>query len=835
MTGLRVAFRSLLRSPVLSLVVILSLGLGVGANTAIFSLLYQALIRSLPVKSPHELVVLRSPAEFKSGRTSTDNAGGLESAFSYLIFRELEKSPNGLSGLAAYRRLGANLSYRGRTLNGSVAVVSGGYFPVLGVETILGRAITWEDDRNAGNPVAVLSYGYWQDRLGGQTGVLNQSLRVNGQIFTIVGVLPRGFTGLTLGDDPSVYVPLTFKPAMTPGWKGTDSYNDYWLYLFGRLKPGFTLAQARDALNSNYAGLVQQQAKAVQPRDQATLRRFLASRVSLESGSNGQSGSRQEMEAPLYILFACTALVLLIAAANAANLLLARAAQRAKELAVRTAMGAGRLHIIRQLLTEAMLLAAAGGACGLLLAGWTLDAIITSLADEGETVYYLSRQLDWPILLFAMGVTVLTGLLFGLYPAWTASRGSLAGVMKEDSGNASSSRDNVRVRKALVCGQVAVSMLLLVPMGLFLKSLVNLIRVDLGIQTENLITFGISPELNGYDFNRCRDLFIRAEGELAAIPGVRGVTMSRVPLIGGSRWGNNLTVEGFRNDDPKADTHSMFNSVGPGYFSLLGIPLISGREISERDTMGSPKAAVVNQAFARHYFGEASPIGRRFGRGAGKDVKMDYEIVGVVKDFNYSEVREKPQKVYFAGYRQEEQIGSIQVYVRTALPTDQAARQIRRVMASLDADLPLEEMVTMKEQVSRNIREDRVVLQLASAFALLATALAVLGLYGVMAYTVARRTREIGIRIALGAGAERIRTLVLREVGVILISGVALGLPAALAVAKLAESQLFGVQSFDLTVVLGAVAALASAALLAGYLPAHRASKVNPIEALRYE
>lgn len=835
MSGLKFALRSLSRTPVLSLVVVLSLGLGVGANTAIFSLLYQILLRSLPVKDPQQLVVLQSPADFKSGRQSSDNSGGMDAIFSYRIFRELEKHPNGLESLAAFRQFGANLSYRGKTLNGAIAVVSGDYFSTLGVEAAIGRPIAREDDRNAGNPVANLSYGYWQNRLGGDRGVLNQPLRVNGQIFTIVGILPRGFTGVTFGEDPDVYVPLKFKPAMTPGWDGTDRYNDYWLYLFGRLKQGTSMKQAQDALNSVYSGLVQQQAKANPLRDEAQLKRFLASRLTLLEGKMGSRDRREDFQTPISILMACTGLVLLIAAANAANLLLARAAQRSRELAIRTAMGAGRLHIVRQLLLEAVVLALGGCAVGLLLATWTLDALITAMSDNGEAIYYMNRHLEWPVLAFALGTSLLTGVLFGIYPAWSAARNSVSSTLKEDSANASSSLAGVRVRKMLVTAQVAVSILLLIPMGLFLKSLVNLTHVNLGFRTENLITFGISPELNGYSRERCRQLFINAEEQLAAIPGVRGVTMAMVPLIAGNNWGNNLTVEGFNNEDPKADTHSMFNAIGPGYFGTIGMPLISGREFAASDTLASPKVAVVNQTFARHFFGDRNPIGRRFGRGGGKDVKLEYEIVGVVKDASYSSVRGKIPKLYFINYRQDNEIGSLHVYVRTALPVAQTLTQIRRVMAGIDADLPLESVRTMEEQINRNIQSDRIVLQLASAFALLATLLAMLGLYGVMAYNVARRTREIGIRMALGAGTTRIQQMVFREVGIILAAGAIIGVPAALGVARLAESQLFGVKSFDVGVILGALGALVAAACVAGFLPARRASTVSPVQALRYE
>jgi predicted permease len=839
-TSLRYTFRSLARTPILSIVVVLSLGLGIGANTAIFSLMYQTLLRSLPVKNPQELVVLNSPRDFKSGRSSADDSGDMNAIFSYRIFRELEKDPKGLAGLAAYRQFGANLSLAGRTLDGRVAVVSGQYFPLLGVQAAMGRTLEQEDDRGAGNPVAVLSYGYWKDRLGGADNVLNQPLRVNGQIFTIVGVLPQGFTGLTLGYDPNVYVPLVFKPAMTPGWNGTDRYDDYWLYLFGRLQPGLSLKQAQDALNTVYAGLVAQQAKTVQMRDKARMERFLSSRLTILPGNLGMSQQREQMATPLRILIGCTGLVLLIAAANAANLLLARAAQRNRELAIRSAMGAGRRHIVRQLLAEAMLLAVAGCGVGLVFAVWTLDALISTMGQPGERIYFFTTQLEWPVLLYAVGGSLLTGLLFGLYPAWAASRADAAGVLKEDSANASTSRQGMRARRVLVGVQVAVSVTLLVPMGLFLKSLVNLTQVNLGMKTDNLLTFGISPELNGYTPERSRQLFERTEEALSAIPGVRGVTMAMVPLISGSNWGNDVTVEGFSpdrfsRDDPRGDNNARFNHVGPGFFSQMGIPLLRGREFASTDTLAAPKVAVVNEAFARHFFGEKDPVGRRFGLGSGSGVQLEYEIVGVVKNAHYSQVRQDPPKLYFRPYRQDDGIGSIQVYVRGHIPVAQLAPQVRKTMANLDPDLPLEGFRTMNEQISLNIRSDRLVLQLASAFAILATLLSMLGLYGVMAHNVARRTREIGIRMALGAGRQRIHTLVLRDVLWIFATGAVLGIPAALWLSKFAESQLFGVKALDYAVLAGSITVLAFAALFAGFVPARKAATIDPISALRYE
>ncbi len=832
---IRFATRTLLRTPVVTCVVILSLALGVGANTAIFSLMYQMVLRSLPVERPEDLVVLKSPGEFKSGRTSTSNPGGIDSVFSYRVFRELERNPGGLTALAAFRNFGANLAFGNQTISGGAMVVSGQYFPALGIKPLMGRMISPEDDvHGAGQPVAVLGYGYWKDRLGGQTSILNQPLRINGNVFTVVGVAPRTFTSTTLGDEPDVYVPLAMKPRLTPGWDGTDKFDDYWLYTFGRLKPGITMKQAETALNTVYVGLVEQQAKEITDRNADFVKRFRQSRLRLAEGRQGQSSTRDDSKVAIYTLMGATVFVLLIAMANAANLLLARSAQRRKELAIRTALGATRAEIMGQMLTEAWLLSLAGGAAGIVLGWWTLELLLAKLVVSDDPAYWISASLDWPVLLFSIGVSILAGLIFGLYPAWDASRNAPGSTLKEAAHQTTSGGGPARVRKALVCAQVMISAVLLIPTGLFLKSLVNILHVDLGIRAERVITFGVSPELNGYKPQQSQTLFDRMEQELSAIPGVSSVSSAMVPIIAGNNWGNNLTVEGFANG-PEADTHSMFNVVGAGFFGKMGIPLVAGREFSDNDTQAGPKVALINETFAKHFFGNRNPVGRKLTPGWDPKKLPDMEIVGVVKDSKYSSVKQKTPRVYYTPWRQSKDIGELSFYVRTALPTDRVVPQIRRVMASIDRDLPLQGLRPLEEQIALNVRQDRIVLQLAASFAIVATLLAMLGLYGVMAYSVTRRTREIGIRLALGAGTGRIRSMVMRELLLILAVGLILGVPAALALGRLTESQLYGVKAYDTTVVIGAVAALAIASFLAAYLPSRRAARVNPTDALRYE
>ena len=829
MARLRFAWRSLAKAPLLSLTVVLSVGLGIGANTAIFSLFHQILLNSLPVQRPEELVTVTAPEDFKGGRNSTNNSGDMNYIFSYPMFRELEKRPLGMSGIAAFDSLSANISFHKQSISGEMLIVSGGYFPTLGVSPLMGRMISREDDTGAGNAVAVLSYGYWNDRLGGDTAVLNQPIRVNGQMFTVVGVAPKGFTGTTLADEPDIYVPLVFKPLLTPNWNGTDRWSDYWLYLIGRPQNGFSRAQAQAALNSVYAGLLEQQSRMPQFYYGKQIDRFLKSRLTLKDGSHGQSGMRDETRVPLIILMSATLLVLLIAMANAANLLLARSAQRRREMAIRAAMGAGRGELMGQMLTEALLLAVAGGVAGLGFAMVTLKLLLAELAGE-TPIHFLQAQLEWPVLLFGLGLSAATGLMFGLYPAWEAARGSSAATLKNESGQSSGTAGSARVRKVLVCAQVMVSAVLLIPTGLFLKSLVNLMHVDLGMNTENVIGFSVAPALNGYKTDQTRALFERIESEMAAIPGAKSVAAALVPLISGSNWGTDVTIEGAK--DKQNNSNARYNEVGPGFLGKMGVPLITGREFTESDTPAGPKVAVVNQTFVKRFLEGRNPMGLRFLTGG---PGSETTIVGVVKDSHYSSVKNAPPPLFYRPWRQDKEINSLEFYVRSALPEKQMALEIRRVMAGIDRDLPLQGLRTLDEQIRLNVQTDRIVLQLAAVFAVLATALAMLGLYGVMAHSVTRRTREIGIRMALGAEPGKIRGMVMRELLWILVAGLVTGVPAALLLARYTETQLFGVKARDVMVVAGAVLALTVTAAVAGYLPARRASRVNPLEALRYE
>ncbi|NNF26057.1 MAG: ABC transporter permease [Gemmatimonadetes bacterium] len=832
MNQLRIAFRGLFKSPFVTSIAILSIALGIGANTAIFSLFDQLLIQSLPVDQPDRLVNL-SQTQPIIGSTSCNQAGDCDEIFSYLTYRDLDQQQESFAGLAGHRSFGANIAIRNQTRSGSGMLVTGSYFPLLGVQPRIGRLFSPADDENLGeHSVAVLSHDYWESELGSDPGVLNQTIIVNGHPFTVVGVVQEGFKGTTKGAEPDLFVPLSMRSQTTPGWDRFDDRRAHWIYVFARLRDGGTLEQATSSLNGLYTSIIQEvEAPLQEGLSEQTMERFLQKEIVVEGGRRGQSSLHGEAQTPLILLSTITGFVLLIACANIANLLLARGAGRSAEMAIRGALGGSRRRLLAQLMSESLLLAVLGGVASVLVAAWTLSIIGSLLPPDAVEAMDLSLSPG------ALGYTALltlgTGVLFGLYPALQNTRSDLASILKSNTGQPSGARSAARLRKVLVTAQISLSMALLVAAGLFIRSLVNVSQVDLGLNSDNVITFGISPELNGYDDDRSLALFNEVERELAALPGVSSVSAALVPVLAGSNWGQNVSVEGFEAG-PDTDTNSRYNSVGPNYFSTLGIPLLAGREFTESDVQGAPEVVIVNEAFTRKFnLDGRNAVGKYMA--FGRTDELDMQIVGVVEDARYAQVKQDVPPLFFTAYPQREGMGSLSFYARTDLDPTLVMGSVRGVIQSLDPNLPLEEFKSLDDQVKENVFLDRFISTMAAAFAVLATVLASVGLYGVLSFLVAQRTREFGLRMALGADSGRVQKLVLKQLTRMLVVGCVLGIGAAIALGRAAQSLLYGMEGTDPLVVLLVTGLLAIIAVSAGFLPALRASRVDPMEALRYE
>lgn len=830
MRTVRYAFRTLFKSPFVTTVAIISLALGIGANAAIFSLFNQMLLQPLPVHEPEGLVNLAAAGP-KPGSQTCNQAGDCDAVFSYAMFRDLQADPRGFTGLAAHRAFDANVAYEGQTLSGEAMAVSGTYFPLLGVQPSLGRLLGPADDETIGaHPVVVLGHGFWETHLGSDQDIVGRPIIVNGTALTVIGVAPRGFQGTTLGARPDLYVPISMYAAVNPGWDQFENRRSYWAYVFGRLQPGTSMAQAGQAINLRYRAIVNDVEVPLQTgMTDETLQRFRTKEITLEEGRRGQSSVHAEVRTPMLLLFATAGVVLLIACANIANLLLARGANRGMEMAVRLSLGANRRQVLTQLLTESVLLGLMGGLAGLLVADWTLAMIGSLLPAEAADT--LALQLAPASIAFAAVLAIATGLLFGLFPAMHSTRSDLVTTIRSNAGNLTVTRGAARFRATLVTAQIALSMALLIMAGLFLRSLTNISRVDLGMQTEGIIAFAVSPELNGYDIPRAQALFERIEEELRAQPGVTGVTSSMIRVLSGNNWGTDVHVEGFERA-PDADANARFNEIGAGYFATMSVPLIAGREFTLADRAGASKVAIVNEAFAKKFNLGRDAVGKMM---SSDGEELDMQIVGLVKDAKYSEVKAEIPPLFFIPWRQDERIGFMNFYVRTAIDPAQVMRAVPGVIARLDPNLPVEELKSLPQQVRENVFLDRMIGTMSAAFAGLATLLAAVGLYGVLAYTVERRTREIGVRMALGADRGRVQRMVLRQVGFMLMAGGVIGVGAALVLGRAAGSLLYGVDGNDPVTIVFAVALLTLFALAAGYIPALRASRVDPLSALRYD
>ncbi len=822
---IRYSLRTLRKSPLFTLIALLSLGLGIGANTAIFRILDQVLLRRLPVKDPHRLVMLNQGGPY-IGRVMGNNT------FSHTVYRELSSKVESMEGIAAYFRAEASLSHGGRTEAVQAELVSGNYFQVLGVPAAVGRTLTPEDDRTpGGHPVVMLSHGYWKRRYGGDAGIVNATVRVNNMPMTVIGVSGEGFRGVDVAAPPDVMVPIMMKATLTPTWNDLDNRQSFWLQLMARPKDGVPRETAATNLNTVLRRQNEEDLKTMPAgMPQKSRERYLNKKVTLTDGALGRSEMRNQFGTPIVVLMGMVGAVLLIACANVANLLLARAASRQREIAVRLALGASRGDIVRQLLTEGLVLAVGGGLLGLLLAGWLGGLLAGALPGQSGSV---SAGTDLRVAAFCMALSLLTGLLFSLVPAMQASRPKLSSTFKDQAANVSAAGGQVRLRRMLVSAQVALSLVLLFGAGLFGRSLFNLKSVQTGFRTENLISFTVDGTQVGYSGARLLALYDRIQTNLAAIPGVGAASMGVNPVLSDNMWMSTVDVQGYRAKEDE-DMNPLVDVVGPGYFEALGMPMVLGREISLRDRLGAPKVAVVNEAFAKYFFGAENPIGRRFQLGRGG--AFDTEIVGVVKNGHMDNVREKaiPRRYYLSSM-QDKNLAATNFYIRTAGDPQKLFPAAREQVRMVEPELPVVRMKTMEVQIDELLYVDRLVAALSMFFGGLATLLAAIGLYGVLSYSVTRRTREIGVRMALGAEPASVRWMVLKEVLVLSGIGFAVALPASYGLGRLIGSQLFGVTPNDPWVMGAATLTLGVIALVAGYLPARRATRIDPIQALRYE
>ena len=817
------ALRSLRRNPGFATVAILTLALGIGANAAIFSLTDQLLLRALPVVRPHELVMLDSPGMYQ-GATR-----GLQ-VFSEPMFRGLYgASAPVLSGLFA--RFGTVASVGG-TDRIPIEIVSGDYFRTLGVEPALGRVLGPDDDRTPdGHPVVVLSHAYWRSRFGANPAVVGRGIRVNGSLMTVVGVAAPGFGGFDLGRPADLFAPLMMDTALTPTWKGLDDWRNRWLHLSGRLRPGVTPERVAAVLDVTYRRLLKEDLSSVQVKFSPQGRTaFLTKELLVLPGAKGRSQLRTEFSPPLLALTAMVAVVLLIACVNVANLLMARAVSQQLDVAVRIALGAGRFRLVRQRLAESLVLAVAGALAGLLVASSATRLLIGMLPEQAGTTP-LSASLDVRLVGFAIGLAVLTAIGFGLGPALRATRHSAAALQPATNRVLGGGRQ-ARLLRVLVVGQVALSLLLVAGAGLFGRSLYNLRSVNPGFVPDHLVQLRVDAALNRYTGPHALVLASRLRHELEAIPGVTAVSVASVPAMNNASGYQTVRVEGYEAGAGE-NMNSAINDVGPGYFTTLGVPVLLGREFTDSDVAGSQRVAVVNEVMASRFWKGANPIGRRFGRQS--ETGFEIEVVGVVRDSRFANLKDDVPMSYYIPYAQASAINSLTFYVRHRADGAAVAPAIRQAVARVDARLPVYDLRTMQSQMAESMYIERLVSSLSTWFGLLALGLTALGLYGVMSHAVAQRRREIGIRMALGAERVSVLWQVLRQVLALAAAGVMLGLPAALGAGQLIESLLFGLAPRDPLTLTAAAAVLIGVAAVAGYVPAIRAMRVDPVVALRNE
>ena len=828
---LRFALRNLRRSPLFTVVAVASLALGIGANTAIFTLVDQLLLRLLPVRNPEQLVMISS-----TGPHMGSNRGPLAS--SYPMYQDFQRKASAFSYVFCRFGTPLSVSFGGQTERVNGELVSGNYFQALGVQPAVGRVFSPEqDDRTyKGHPDAVLSYQYWATRFASDPAVVGQKILINNYPMTIVGVSAPGFAGLDPANSLQIRVPIQMKPLMTPGYDDLGDRRSQWIQMFARMKPGFTVKSAKASLQPLFIQILRDELTRPELRDMSQYyrNRFLARTVRVEPAASGYSQVRESYSTALVVLMCMVGLVLLIACFNVANLLLARAIARQKEIAVRLAVGASRRQLLVQLLIESLLLAIAGALAGLFLSVSIVQALLAFLPSDG-TPLMLRAEPDLRILGFNAALALVTGLLFGLAPALQAMRMDLWNTLKDVVGAITGSGGSVKLRKGLVIAQVAFSFLLLVGAGLFVKTLANLKRTASGFKDiDRLVTLQIDAALNGYSVPRMQAFYSQVLDNIRSVPGVKAVSFALVPVLAGGEWDSSMSVEGHTNRDGE-DMQAFMNGISPDYWKTMGVALLEGRDFDQRDTGKDARVAIVNRAFATHYFGGRSPIGRHIGYGGGPKAKLNMEIIGVAANSLYEGPREGVHRQAFVPFNQFGYPGAVSFYVRTSSDPNLMFASLRRRIAELDPAMPVYQMKTLSRQLDDTLSTERLIALLSGAFGILASLLAAIGLYGVMAFVVARRTKEIGLRMALGAQRTEVVWMVMKEALTLVGLGLAIGIPCAYFLTRYLSSQLFSVNPTDLWTALSALAILAAVAAGAGLFPARRASGIDPIRALRYE
>src|SRR6202158_1748 len=833
---IRFGARMLAKHPGFTAIAVLTLALGIGANAGIFTILRQVVLQRLPVPHPEQLVLLYSPGP-KQGHVNSDESSapgedGAES-FSYPMYANLRDRNSVFTGLAAKDTFSATLTFRGNTERARADLVSGNYFETLGVTAAIGRTFEPADTAAPGsNPVVMLSSGYWKSRFGADPGVLNQSVLVNNRPMTVVGVVSASFDGIQPGFVPEIYIPITMIPSLTPAPTDLNNHKDYWIKLIGRLRPGTSRERAAAGLAPLYSALLRDELPLFTGWDDAKKAEFLAKKLILRNGARGRPQLSSGAGPQLTALMGMVGLVLFIACANVAGLLTARGAARQREIGIRLSLGASRGRLIRQLVVESFLLSVTGALLGLVIAAWTSSSLVRFAAENG-IADGLSSALSPSVLAFTCALALVSGVLFGVVPALRTTRVELVTTLKEQSGALSSGLKHTRLRQGLVVCQVALTLLLVTIAGGFARSLFNVKHIDLGLRTAHVLQFSVAPQLNGYDQARSFAFFRQLEDRISALPGVISLSATQEPLIADSDRGSNVTVEG----EPPAlagTRHVMRNAIAPGHFSNMGIPLLNGREFTRADVAGSPKVAILNETMAKTFFPTGDALGRRMKFGGGSD-PLDMEIVAVVKDSHHSGVKEEPRPFVYIPYAQEKNIGALTYYVRTSQDPTALATAVRGVVSELDSSLPIDDVRSFQDQINRQLASDWLIASHAEIFGALAALLAAIGIYGLLAYAVTQRTREIGVRMALGADTGKVGRMILEDVSRLVGIGVLLGLPLAYGLSRLVNSMLYGVKAFEFVTVGSALLVMVFVALAAAYLPARRATRVDPLVALRYE